>query len=73
MAEGVDNIVLEQLRLIRETLGQVQSKIGELVAKVDDLGTELRGYAALLIGLGGYVRSIDLRVEHLEQIFGVPA
>ena len=72
MAE-VENIVLEQLRLIRETLGQVQSKIGELNEKVDDLGIEMRGHAALLIGLGGYVRSIDLRVEHLEQVMGATA
>jgi hypothetical protein len=70
MAGNVDSIVLEQLRLIRESLGVVQSKMGELDAKVDDLGIELRGHAALLIGLGSYVKSIDERVEHLEHAIG---
>ena len=63
MAEGVDNIVLEQLRLIREDLSRVEGKIDDLEIKVD-------GHTAILIGLGKYIHDIDERVERLEGRFG---
>ena len=64
MSEGTDNLVLEQLRLIREDIGGVKAQIGELDVKVD-------GHTALLIGLGKYVHDIDQRVEHIEEKLGI--
>ncbi len=70
MSENVDNLVLEQLRPIRETLSQMQAKIDATDGKVDDLGLQLRSVEGVLFGLGGYIRSIDQRVEHLETKLG---
>lgn len=63
MSENVDNIVLDQLRLIREDLKSVKEQIGGLHVKTD-------GHTALLIGLGKYMHDIDQRVEHLETRIG---
>ncbi len=70
MVENVDNLVLEQLRLIRETLAQMQAKIDATDEKVDDLGTQLRSVEGVLFGLGGCIRPIDQRVENLETKLG---
>ena len=60
---SVDNIVLEQLRLIREDLRAVNAKIDDLAVKAD-------GHTAILIGLGKYIHDIDHRVENLEEKIG---
>jgi len=70
MVENVDNLVLEQLRLIREALAEMQAKIDATDEKVDDLGTQLRSVGGVLFGLGGYIRPIDQRVENLETKLG---
>ena len=70
MVENVDNLVLEQLRLIREALAEMQAKIDATDEKVGDLGTQLRSVGGVLFGLGGYIRSIDPRVENLETKLG---
>ncbi len=64
MAENVDNLVLEQLKLIREDLKGVHGKIDDLTVKVD-------GHTAILIGLGKYIHDIDGRVEHIEEKLGI--
>ena len=63
MSEGTDNLVPEQLRLIRDDIGAVKAQLEELGVKVD-------GHTALLIGRGKYVHDIDQRVEHLETKLG---
>lgn len=63
MASSVDNLVLEQLRLIREELKNANQKL-------DDVGVKGDGHTAILIGLGKYLHDIDERVEHLEQKIG---
>ena len=70
MVENLDNLVLEQLRLIRETLAQMQAKIDATDEKVDDPGTQLRSVGGVLFGLGGYIRPIEQRVENLETKLG---
>lgn len=60
MAEGVDNLVLEQLRLIREDLQGVNDRIQDLSSRVD-------GQTGILIALGKYIRDIDDRGERLEE------
>ena len=64
MAENVDNLILEQLRLIRQDLGEVKDRMG-------NLETGLKSVEGVLFGLAGYVRDIDIRVEHLETAMGV--
>jgi hypothetical protein len=75
MAENVDNMVLEQLRLIRSDIQSLDEKlsgrIDRLEAKVDDLAIRAQSTEGVLFGLGGYVRSIDERVEHIERKLGI--
>lgn len=71
MAENVDNIVLEQLRLIREDFRRMDKRFDDLEAKVDELGVRAQSTEGVLFGLGGYIRSIDERVEHIEKKLGI--
>jgi tetrahydromethanopterin S-methyltransferase subunit G len=71
MAENVDNIVLEQLRLIREDFKRMDKRFDDLEAKVDELGVRAQSTEGVLFGLGGYIRSIDERVEHIEKKLGI--
>ena len=75
MAPNVENMVLEQLRLIRSDIQTLDEKlsgrIDRLEAKVDDLAVRAQSTEGVLFGLGGYVRSIDERVEHIEKKLGI--
>ena len=75
MSEHVDNVLLEQLRLIREELGDMRSGLTSLETRMEDrfsdLETELHGQRAILIGFGSYIHAIDTRVEKLEDKLGV--
>jgi tetrahydromethanopterin S-methyltransferase subunit G len=71
MAENVDSLVLEQLKLIREDFKRMDKRFDELEAKVDELGVRAQSTEGVLFGLGGYIRSIDQRVEHIEQKLGI--
>ncbi len=71
MAESVDNLVLEQLRLIREDFRRMDKRFDDLESKVDELGNRAQSAEGILFGLGGYIRSIDERVEHIEKKLGI--
>ncbi len=71
MSEGTDNVVLEQLRLIREEFKRIDSRFDSLEGKVDDLGVRTQSIEGVLFGLGGYIRSIDERAEHIEEKLGI--
>jgi hypothetical protein len=75
VAPNVDNLVLEQLRLIRADIQMLDEKlsgrIDRLEGKVDDLAIRAQSTEGVLFGLGGYVRSIDERVEHIEKKLGI--
>jgi tetrahydromethanopterin S-methyltransferase subunit G len=71
MAENVDGIVLEQLGLIREDFKRMDKRFDDLEAKVDELGVRAQSTEGVLFGLGGYIRSINQRVEHIEQKLGI--
>jgi tetrahydromethanopterin S-methyltransferase subunit G len=73
MTENVENLILEQLRLIREDFRRMDKRFDELEAKVDELGVRSQSTEGVLFGLGGYIRSIDERVEHIEQKLGLDA
>lgn len=70
MAE-IENLVLEQLRLIREDFRRMDKRFDDLEAKVDELGVRAQSTEGVLFGLGGYIRSIDERVEHIEKKLGI--
>jgi hypothetical protein len=75
MNENVENLVLEQLRLIRTDIQKLDDKLSRridgLEAKVDGLALRAQSTEGVLFGLGGYVRSIDERVEHIEAKLGI--
>ena len=75
MNENVENLVLEQLRLIRSDIQRLDDKLSAridgLEAKVDNLAVRAQSTEGVLFGLGGYVRSIDKRVEHIEVKLGI--
>jgi hypothetical protein len=75
MNENVENLVLEQLRLIRSDIQGLDDKllarIDGLEAKVDNLAVRAQSTEGVLFGLGGFVRSIDNRVEHIEAKLGI--
>ena len=68
MADNVDNLVLEQLRQMREEMksgfAKVQESLGDLETKVD-------GHTGVLVALGKYIHDIDSRVEHIERKLGI--
>jgi len=74
MAPNVENLVLEQLRLIREDIEKMDRRITDLNTKLSDsmadVSTRLQSVEGVLFGLGGYIRSIDTRVEHIEEKLG---
>ena len=63
MAENVENLVLAQLREIRQRLDSIEEGIGELK-------TGQQGQTGVIMALAGYIRDIDVRVEHLESKIG---
>ena len=66
--EKVENIILAQLREMREEMSsnyaKIEERLGSVEAKVD-------GTTAVLIGLGKYIHDIDARVEHIEEKLGI--
>ena len=75
MNKNVENLVLEQLRLIRADIQRLDDKLSAridgLEAKVDSLAVRAQSTEGVLFGLGGYVRSLDQRVEHIEAKLGI--
>ena len=71
MAENVNSLVLEQLRLIRDDFKRMDKRFDDLESKVDELGVRAQSTEGVLFGLGGYIRSIDERVEHIEKKLGI--
>ena len=70
MVENVDNLAPEQLRLIREDLAKMNNRVDRLDGRMDEVGKRLQSMEGVLFGLGGYIRSIDQRVEHIETKLG---
>lgn len=64
MAENVDNIIIEQLRLIRTDLSEVKERLG-------NVETSTKSLEGIMFGLAGYIRGIDERVEHIEEKLGI--
>lgn len=68
MSDGVDNLVLEQLRLIRDEMrvsfARVEDRLETFEAKAD-------GTTAMLVGLGKYIHDLDTRVGHIGRKLGI--
>ena len=73
MNDNVENLILAQLRDIREEFRRMDKRFDDLEAKVDDLAIRAQSTEGVLFGLGGYIRSIDQRVEHIEKKLGIDA
>jgi hypothetical protein len=74
MASSVDNLVLEQLRLIREELGELRGDLAHFKSETkegfDTIHSDLLGQQTMMFGLASVIGQIDKRVEHLEQKIG---
>jgi hypothetical protein len=74
VASSVDNLVLEQLRLIREELGELRGDLASFKTETkENFGTihsDLLGQQTMMFGLASVIGQIDKRVEHLEQKIG---
>ncbi len=74
MASSVDNLVLEQLRLIREELGELRGDLASFKTDTkenfDTIHSDLLGQQTMMFGLATVIGQIDKRVEHLEQKIG---
>jgi hypothetical protein len=68
MNENVENLVLEQLRLIRSDIKLLEEKLS---GRIDSLEAKVDGNTGVVIALGRYLHDIDNRVEHIEAKLGV--
>ncbi|NUB43457.1 hypothetical protein GEU84_003600 [Fertoebacter nigrum] len=75
MSENVNNMMLEQLRPIREDFRRMDKRFDEVEAKMieefDSVKTELHGHTMMIFGLSSVIGQIDKRVEHIEQKLGI--
>lgn len=67
MAENVDNLIIEQLRGIRDDIRKLDGKIDEVN---ENLTTRIDALQGITIGLGHYVHALDDRIEKLEDKIG---
>jgi hypothetical protein len=68
MNENVENLVLEQLRLIRSDIKLLEEKLS---GRIDSLESKVDGNTGVIIALGRYLHDIDNRVEHIEVKLGI--
>ena len=68
MNENVENLVLEQLRLIRSDIKLLEEKLS---GRIDSLESKVDGNTGVIIALGRYLHDIDNRVEHIEAKLGI--
>jgi hypothetical protein len=67
MADCLDNLILEQLPLIRSDIGGLKQDLADF--KQDTKGDFL-GQQTMMFGLASMIGQINDRVEHLEQTIG---
>ena len=68
MNENVENLVLEQLRLIRSDIKRLDEKLS---ARIDGLEAKVDGNTGVIVALGRYLHDIDERVELIEAKLGI--
>ena len=67
MSENVDNMILKQLRDIRDELGALRNDVSEIKSDVADVDQKVDGMAIMLTMLAGHVHHVTERVETLEE------
>lgn len=73
MVENVENLILEQLRLIREDMRGVKAELVAMREDMDDLKVGQQSLQGVVMALGHYMNAIDHRVEGLEKKMGDPS
>ena len=68
MVDNVDNLIIEQLRAIRDDIRQLDVKIDEVN---ENLTTRIDALQGITIGLGHHVHALDDRLGKLEDKIGV--
>ena len=75
MAENVENLVLEQLKLIREDLKRMDMRFDALEAQMtsefEEVRVDMHGQTMMIVGLSNVIGQIDKRVEHVEEKLGM--
>ena len=71
MAETVDNMVMEQLKLMREDMRRMEGKIDSLNEEVEDVGGRVDGLSVILVNFGKNIHDLDERVGHIEEKLGI--
>ena len=71
MSENVDNLVLEQLRAMREDMKRMEGKIDTLTQGMDDVGGRVDGLSIILVNFGTNIHDLNERVGHIEQKLGI--
>ena len=63
MSDNVDNLILQQLREMREENARFQKETRE---KIAELKTMIGGQGVILTSIAGYIHQVEERVEELE-------
>ena len=75
MTDKVENLILEQLRLMREDMQTMRSEMtggfSEVTSRIDDLEAGQQAIQGVLFGLGRSMYLLESRVEHIEEKLGI--
>jgi peptidoglycan hydrolase CwlO-like protein len=67
MNDNVENLILTQLREIREEIGAMRQDVSAIRGDVTDVDQKVDGLAVMLTMLAGHVHHIEERVTSLEE------
>ena len=67
MVDDLNNLVLQQLRAIRDEIAKMSGRFDEVNEKLDDNRQATNGVALMVTMLAGHVHHIDERLEALER------
>lgn len=66
MNDGVENLILQQLREMRAEMGEMRETMSAIRTDLSDVDQKVDGMAVMLTMLAGHVYHIEERVENLE-------
>ena len=66
MTSNVENLILEQLRTIRDGVERVNTRIDAVDQRLESLETRVNGISIMMATVIGELGSLDERVETLE-------
>lgn len=67
MSDNVDNMILAQLRDIRDEIGALRNDVSSIKSDLSDVDQKVDGMAIMLTMLAGHVHHVSERVETLEE------